>query len=617
VKKAPAEKTFEGLLQYLHRTHGFDFSGYKRAGLERRVERRMQTVGIRKCDEYQAYLEAHAEEFVALFNTILINVTAFFRDEAAWEYLAKEALPALLAHRKGDSPLRIWSAGCAGGQEAYTLAMVLSEALGVEAFRQRVKIYATDVDEEALLQARQASYTEKEIEGVPKDLRKKYFELVGGRYVLRAEPRRSIIFGRHDLVQDAPMSKLDLLVCRNALMYFSAEAQSRILARFHFALRESGLLFLGKAEMLVTRSTLFEPLELKHRIFRKVPSAGLREQAAALADTTPPVAAPVADRMIALREAAFETAPIARLVMDLEGRLALANATARTFFGLRSQDIGRPFQDLEISYRPVELRSVIEKVYADRRAVRLPEIERRVSAGELQYLDFEVSPLNDAAGLVLGAAVTVREVTQQHLLKEELLRSKQELETTNEELQSTNGELETTNEELQSTNEELETTNEELQSTNEEMETMNEELQSSNAELQTLNDELRQRTDDLRNTSTLTESVLSSLRTGVVAIDRNFLVVAWNNRSAEFWGLRAEEALGHSFMALDIGLPVGDLKKPIQAVLTGKTNFQELTLSATNRRGKKIACRITCTPRLGPDGNRQGVILQMEEGNSL
>jgi two-component system, chemotaxis family, CheB/CheR fusion protein len=617
VKKAPADKSFEGLLQYLRRTHGFDFTGYKRAGLERRVERRMQTVGLRKFDEYQAYLESHAEEFVALFNTILINVTAFFRDEAAWEYLAKEAIPALLAHRKGDSPIRIWSAGCAGGQEAYTLAMILSEALGAEAFRQRVKIYATDVDEEALLQARQASYTEKEIEGVSKDLRKKYFELVGGRYVFRAEPRRSIIFGRHDLVQDAPMSRLDLLVCRNALMYFNAEAQSRILARFHFALREFGLLFLGKAEMLVTRSTLFEPLELKHRIFRKVPSADIRAQAATLAGTPPPVAASVVDRMIALREAAFETAPIARLAVDLEGRLALANATARTLFGLRPQDLGRPLQDLEVSYRPVELRSVIEKTYADRRPVRLPEVERRVSAGELQYLDVEVAPLNDATGAILGAAVTVRDVTQQHLLKEEILRSKQELETTNEELQSTNEELETTNEELQSTNEELETTNEELQSTNEEMETMNEELQSSNAELQTLNDELRQRTDDLNNTNSLTESVLSSLRAGVVAIDRNLLIQAWNTRATDFWGLRAEEALGHSFMTLDIGLPVGDLKKPLQLVLAGKTNFQELTLPATNRRGKKITCRITCTPRLGAGGERQGVILQMEEGDAL
>ena len=165
-------------------------------------------------------------------------------------------LPAAGRGQAGPTqPLRVWSAGCASGEEAYTLAMVLAEMLGPTEFRDRVKIYATDVDEEALTQARQASYTEREVRGVPPELLERYFEPTGGRYVFRKDLRRSVIFGRNDLVQDAPISRIDLLVCRNTLMYFNAETQARILARFHFALADGGVLFLGKAEMLLSHGS--------------------------------------------------------------------------------------------------------------------------------------------------------------------------------------------------------------------------------------------------------------------------------------------------------------------------------------------------------------------------
>jgi two-component system CheB/CheR fusion protein len=244
--------------------------------------------------------------------------------------------------------------------------------------------------------------------------------------------------------------------------------------------------------------------------------------------------------------------------------------------------------------------------------VRLGEVQRALPSGEMQYLDFEVTPLKQESGEVVGVDITIQDVTHNRLLREELQRSKQDLETTNEELQSTNEELETTNEELQSTNEELETTNEELQSTNEEMETMNEELQSTNEELQTINDELRQRTDELNNANAFLNSVLSSLGAGVVAVDRKLNIVAWNDRATNLWGLREDEAIGRPLLALDIGLPVEELKKPIHAVISGNADFMEATLPATNRRGKAIQCHVSCTPRLGPDGSRQGVILMME-----
>src|SRR5947207_8659907 len=275
---------FETLLQFLQQQRGFDFTGYKRPSLMRRVARRMQMLAVPDYGDYRDYLEVHPEEFAHLFNTILINVTSFFRDEPAWDYLRKEIVPRMLAAKGSHDSVRIWSAGCASGQEAYSLAIALAEAAGMEAVRERVKIYATDVDEEALGQARLASYTPKEIEGMDGMLRDRYFEAGSGRYVFRTDLRRSVIFGRHDLVQDAPISRLDLLVCRNTLMYFNAETQANILQRFHFALNghgeaSNGFLFLERAEMLLSHAGLCAPVDLRHRVLAKLPPAGYRPRA--------------------------------------------------------------------------------------------------------------------------------------------------------------------------------------------------------------------------------------------------------------------------------------------------------------------------------------------------
>ncbi len=235
----------------------------------RRVSHQMQSVSLTGYDEYRDYLELHPEEFTTLFNTVLINVTSFFRDAEAWAYLRSDLLPTLL-EQKGTAPIRIWSAGCATGEEAYTLAMCLSEALGLDRAREQVKIYATDVDEEALAEARLATFHERQLRNVPRDLVDRYFESSGQRYTLVKELRRMVIFGRNDLVQDAPISHIDLLLCRNTLMYFNAETQAGIVRRLHFALENTGVLFLGKAEMLLTHSSVFLPIDLKRRFFRKV-----------------------------------------------------------------------------------------------------------------------------------------------------------------------------------------------------------------------------------------------------------------------------------------------------------------------------------------------------------
>ena len=590
---AKTNPKFEALLGFLRQTRGFDFTGYKRPSLLRRINSRMGNINIRSYDEYMDYLEVHPEEFGRLFNSILINVTSFFRDAPAWDYLAEEVVPKLLESKGPEKPIRVWSAGCASGEEAYTAAMVLAEVMGTEPFQERVKIYATDVDEEALAVARHASYTEKDLEVVPVELKKRYFESNNTRYGFRPDLRRSVIFGHHDLIQDAPISRLDLLVCRNTLMYFNAETQTHILNRFHFALNRNGFLFLGKGELLLSHAKLFNPLDTRNRIFSKVENATVRDQVLEI-----PPSNNVA-RHLRLRDAALETSPLARIVIDSNGHLVFATQRARSLFGLVPKDMGRPINELEIYYRPADLRSLIEPAYAERRTVTLNRVERHFAGGETQYLDVHVSPLWEDDGTQIGVSVAYIEVT--HYVKMQ------------EELQHSTHELETTSEELQSTNEELETTNEELQSTNEELETMNEELQSTNEELHTVNEEMRQRTDELNNVNAFLNSILSSMRAAMVVLDSDMIVLIWNQQAENLWGLRSEEVQGKSFMNLDIGLAVEALRKQIRACITGDSEYQRTVVDAVNRRGQKIKCCVTCSRFVDDTKKDAGAVLLMEE----
>lgn len=265
----------EDLLIYLRQSHGFDFNGYKRPSLTRRLQQRMQMVRMSNYSNYRDYLQENPKEFNELFNKIEINFTSFFRDAETWDYLVTEIVPRIIASKQASEPIRVWSAGCASGEETYTLAIVLAQALGVEQFHKRVQIYASDVDEEALSQARQGTYLSAQVVKIPHSLLFQYFEQVDGHYVVCKDLRRSITFCRHDLIQDAPMSKIDLLVCRNVVIYFNIEAQIRALMRFHFSLKDSGFLFYGKAEMLPTNINLFTAVDHRQHVFTKVPGAHL------------------------------------------------------------------------------------------------------------------------------------------------------------------------------------------------------------------------------------------------------------------------------------------------------------------------------------------------------
>jgi two-component system, chemotaxis family, CheB/CheR fusion protein len=604
---------FERILEHLRQSRGFDFTAYKRTSLERRVRKRMQTVDTADFDAYLDFLQVHPDEFGSLFNTILINVTSFFRDPDVWETLRTRVVPELVAARSADGPLRVWSAGSASGQEAYSAAIVLAEILGIEAFHERVKIYATDVDEDALAEARRAVYDAKQVADVPPDLLEKYFDRVNGElYAFNRELRRSVIFGRHDLIQDAPISRVDLLLCRNTLMYFNSEAQARIMARFYFSARPGGYLVLGRAEMLFSHAAMFQAMDLKARIFKTVAKVNHRDRLLLMSQSGPEEIVPKYPNYTRLRDAAFDMSADPQIVVDAAGTLIAANAAARREFRIADRDIGCALQELEVSYRPAELRTAIDRARTERRDIALREIPWEHD-GVLHFLDVAVMPLFDDDRGLLGMRVNFQDVTPLKSLQDELTHSKQELESAYEELQSTNEELETTNEELQSTVEELETTNEELQSTNEELETMNEELQSTNEELQTMNDELRNRSTELNSSNAFLEAIFTSLRSAVVVLDRELRVQVWNASALELWGVREDEARGTSFFNLDIGLAVGDLHQPIREILSGAASRREVVLGATNRKGKRINCHVSVAPLLANDRSVTGAILLMEE----
>jgi two-component system, chemotaxis family, CheB/CheR fusion protein len=604
------------LLDYVKESRGFDFTGYKRSSLTRRIRKRMDTLHFSRFGDYHGYLERDGDEFADLFNTILINVTSFFRDPDIWQFLAENVVPEIVAARRPDQPIRVWAPGCATGEEPYSIAMLLCEEVGEEAFRHHVKIYATDVDQDALTEARRGRYLKRAItDNVPPDLLERYFDADDGYMVFRKDLRRSVIFGRHDLVQDPPISRIDLLSCRNTLMYFTSDTQKRILANLHFALRPTGYLVLGRSEALTTRSADFSPLDLKRRIFK--PTGSRKELRLADDETATPQATRAGERPTDVRGLGFELGAVAQILLDVSGNLVAANHHARALFALTTRDIGRPVQDLEISYRPLELRSRLDTVYSDRHAVAERGVEWR-SGGDTLWFDVMFHPIINAAGALEGTSVAFIDVTAQRRLQEDLQRSKIDLDTAYEELQSAVEELETTNEELQSTNEELETTNEELQSTNEELETTNEELQSTNEELETINDELRPRTTELHGVNGFLESILTSLNSAVVVVDRDMRVQVWNRHAYDLWGLRTEEVEGQHLMNLDIGLPLDRLQKPLRASLVREQGRQNLDLEAVNRRGRAITCHVGITPllRAGGDGEDViGAILLMDAGD--
>jgi two-component system CheB/CheR fusion protein len=601
--------SFDALIGYIQESRGVDFRGYKRTSLRRRITLRMEQVGSESFAAYHAVLEADPQEFGALLNTILINVTAFFRDPDAWESVRQEVLPKLLTPEQRGQ-IRVWSVGCASGEEPYSLAILFAEAMGLTEFARRVKIYATDLDEAALETARHAAYLPRQVANVPEPLLLKYFERTASNYTVSRELRKCVIFGRHNIVDDAPISRIDLLACRNLLIYLATDTQNAVLPRLHYALTDKGVLFLGKAETQLARSKLFHALDMRHRLFQKVPQAWRRVPGAGVMsggerrnDGLP--------AKTGLLESIVDNSAAAYIAIDTNGIVLFANAQARRMLEVGEADVGRAFQDLSISYRPVELRSRIDEAHRQGRPVRIEQQAYHRPPTDPIRLTIDVAPLATRDGQVIATLLTFTDTTRTFRLQQELEAAQESLETTIEELQSANEELETTNEELQSTNEELETTNEELQSTNEELETTNEELRSTNEQLEHTNHELRRQSDASDAYRQYAEAILRSTNSGVIVLDRDEVIRSWNRWSENIWGVREEETVDRKLIDLDIGLPMQQLDPAVRSVIAGGEAV-DMRVDAVERHGRPIRCRVRVSPLLYGDHASHGAVLFVE-----
>jgi len=605
---AAAEEPLRRLLEKLSAEHGFDFRDYKLGSLSRRIDARRSQVGVDTLDAYIRHLDRHPEEAAALFDTILINVTSFFRDPEAWEALRQEVVPELIQVAAETRTIRVWCAACSSGEEAYSVAIVLADAIGDRAHDFDIKIYGTDIDEDALASARQALYRLEQLKAVPAPPLERYFQRDGQLYRFRRDLRRWCIFGRHNLSQDAPLPHIDLLVCRNVLIYFKSDLQERLLGRFLYAIRPQGFLFLGKSESLLARSKLFTAVRPKWRLFQRTAEPVVRPEATAIRADHEATAASAAATARHLPERVatsgmiariVEAAPLPLLLIDAADTVHFWNHAAALLYEMPANvALARKFRDLDISYRVEGMRARVEHAKASQAASRLDDVRFTKRSGEVLYLQVQILPIVDG-GRTTAIVVSALDVTEQTRLSGDLARIAEQHAMASEELQSTNEELETTNEELQSTNEELETTNEELQSTNEELLTTIDEVQASH-------DQLATRTTELRRIELYHRSILQSMTDATVVLDREFKVTTWNEAAEQLWGLPAAQAVGRDFFALPLG-PVIELMRNAIRTSDGELRVQgtvdvEFPLPSS---GKKARMRLV---RLGDDDDPVGVV---------
>lgn len=527
------------LLQELAEQRSFDFRGYKKTTLERRFRKRMFQLNIGTYQDYADYIRKNPKEINPLLTTILINVTEFFRDPPAWEILRHDILPTQIKHLKPGASYRVWSTGCASGEEPFSAAILLADLLGPKLPDYDIKIYATDIDEEELAKARRGEYTSQQLRRVRPEWRQKYFH---GNDVLRVnrDIRRMVIFGRSNLAQDAPISHVNLLLCRNVLIYFDGESQRQILARLHYALEPEGILFLGKSESQLTNSQQFHRINARWRIFRRLraPSENGGQFAMNGQDQNSAENSQHREDLDKVRSQykyMLETLRVGVIVLRPDDTIEQNNSAVLTAFGLAPASLaGRKLSETDIFIVNPELGPYLQSSRMNNEAVRFQS--RIKAANEEKLVEITIRPVTNSQGSRVGTLIFCDDVSVQ----EKLQTTVEELESTSEELQSTNEELETTNEELQSANEELETTNEELQSTNEELETTNEELQSLNEEMETTNQELEERIKELDQVNSIYAQTLETIGVPIMLVNQDRRIEFWNYMALRLFGFKSK-----------------------------------------------------------------------------
>lgn len=629
-QEASEKSPSSDLLQILLARTRVDFREYKQTTINRRIERRMIALGIESHEEYTQFCRVNPNAVDALFKDLLISVTRFFRDKAEFEAL-KELLPALLK-KKSNTPFRVWIAGCATGEEAYSIAIMLCEALGGAKIqlKDHVQIFATDIDKDALEVARKGVYGMAALNDIPKSLSDQYFIQQNDGIRVIDSLRSAILFSDHNVCQDPPFQKVDLLCCRNLLIYFGNSLQHKVMSRFHYALTETSLMFLGTAETVAGSDELFIQDSQSAHIYRRrsirrsehTPFSNARNMpqsrkavTAAPASTQP--AGHSTDRQM------FEALALALgknsvLVTD-EYSIVRVYGNVSSFIEMNETSnlkmhidlLRRPFREearslVTLALKNGEHRSGVRHLLADD-----DDAEIRLDVYPIIARD-----INERAALVVfsevqvdrskGMGTATAKPSDEYVDSDRIRLLEDEVATTREALQQTIEELETSNEELQSLNEELQSTNEELQATNEELETSNEELQSTNEELITVNEELQVTAAELSGRTGELMSVLETAPLAIMVLDTALQISQATNAAAEMFGLSRPVANPHvSQCVLPENCPT---LAPIcnETLKLGEPISREFT-----SRGSRF--KLTCSPFFDMRGQMKGSTMVVSE----
>jgi two-component system CheB/CheR fusion protein len=561
---------YEEIFELLRSAIGVDFSHYKQPTIRRRILRRMAINRVSDIDRYVAMLREHHEEVRSLYQDILIHVTRFFREPESFQALAMTVLPQLFAAGRSDTPIRVWVAGCATGEEAYSLAIALVEFAGEDLRERQVQVFGTDISETAVEYARQGIYPANIAEVIPPERLRRFFAKVDSGYRIVKSIRDLCIFARQDLTRDPPFSKLDLVLCRNVLIYMDATLQRRVIPVFHYALKSEGFLVLGQAETVGAGAELFTLVDKRHKIYRKRP--------ADYAAHMPVGAYPLNRPTLQVASATGGGAAEARVIQNEANRVLLDRYSPAGVLVNEDMEIVQfrghtgPYLEpapgdaslnlLKLAREGLlhGLRSALQAARKTRKPFRKEGLRVR-SDGGWSEVALEVIPLTgpaalhflvlfDRSGTASGKASSARGRTAAGGERNRTARLEEELAATREYLQSIIQEVEAANEELQSANEEILSSNEELQSTNEELDTAKEELQSTNEELNTLNEEMHARNEELTHVNSDLVNLLGSVQIAIVIVSSDLRVRRFTPMAEKLFNL----------IPADIGRPISQVK---------------------------------------------------------
>ncbi len=620
VEKTEFRTDLDTVLNIVNEETGLSFHGYKSSTLKRRLERRMVANGINTLQDYINHLKSEKDEPALLAQDFLISVTHFFRDQDAFAAL-KDALADIIQSKEDNEAIRIWSVGCATGEEPYSIAMLCCDLLGgVEKLKSRnVQIFATDIDTNALTHARQGTYPASALNEISEKYIKKFFLSHGDYADIAPRIKDHILFSQHNVLEDPPFSSIDIIVCRNLLIYFNESLQQKVFKIFHYATKDKGCLFLGRSESVGSADRYFKKTDDSHNIFTKKKSA-LSAPHRLFSDTSHRKISRAGKKKPPARSVLPNDKLIVSLLQGLAPNSVLINnhldivhiyGDVSQFLKISSGTPSTNLQDVVVPVFKQELRAFVYKVM--RENVNMSTAAKPFEINDKDYLvHIDLYPVHqeDSDENLVLVVFKVKEDTTENpeLIYDEDVDAQrfnemsQELEATQEHLQTVIEELETSNEELQSLNEELQSANEELHSSNEELETSNEELQSTNEELSTVNDELNQKKLELERLTNQLIGIKNAVNFPLLLLDENLNIMRANTAAMEEFKLPKPDKISFVRYMPEATEPERVMKM-VRAVL--ETNqHSEMRIQFNNS-----YYWIQCNPYVDTSGNATGVVV--------